>query len=85
MPDSFRTEQLYRSHSEKALDAHRGYLQTSLSENPLARKPNYNFEKRSKELSRQAKRDSKREEKLRRKREAETEPAPPAQPPVETE
>jgi hypothetical protein len=37
----------------------------------LPRKPNYNFEKRSKELSRQAKKDAKQEEKLRRKREAE--------------
>lgn len=37
----------------------------------MPRKPNYNFEKRSKELSRQAKKDAKQEEKLRRKREAE--------------
>jgi len=36
----------------------------------LARKPNYNFEKRNKELTRQAKKDAKREEKLRRKQEA---------------
>jgi hypothetical protein len=43
----------------------------------LARKPNFNFEKRSKELSRQAKKDRKAEEKLRRKREAEAAASPP--------
>jgi hypothetical protein len=47
----------------------------------LARKPNYNFEKRKKEDDRKAKRDAKRDEK-RRKREALTaepeQPTPPA-------
>jgi hypothetical protein len=47
----------------------------------LARKPNYNFEKRSKELARQQKKDAKLEEKERRKREAEAE-APPASEPA---
>lgn len=42
----------------------------------MPRKPNYNFEKRSKELSRQAKKDAKLEEKLRRKREAELQTPP---------
>ena len=36
---------------------------------PVAKKPNYDFEKRKKELDRKAKKDSKREERLRRKRE----------------
>ena len=35
----------------------------------MARKPNYDFEKRKKELDRKAKKDAKKEEKLRRKRE----------------
>ena len=35
----------------------------------MARKPNYNFEKRNKELARQAKKEAKREEKQRRKQE----------------
>jgi hypothetical protein len=35
----------------------------------LARKPNYDFEKRKKEQERKQKQDAKREEKLRRKRE----------------
>lgn len=40
------------------------------SESPhLARKPNYDFEKRKKEQERKQKQDAKREEKLRRKRE----------------
>ncbi|MEX2155184.1 MAG: serine hydrolase [Gemmatimonadaceae bacterium] len=63
-------------------------LNMSLSEAlTLARKPNFNFEKRSKELARQAKRDRKEEEKLRRKREAEAEnqPAPPADPNADVE
>ena len=38
----------------------------------MARKPNYNFEKRNKELARQAKKDAKREEKQRRKQEGGT-------------
>jgi hypothetical protein len=45
----------------------------------LARKPNYNFEKRSKELARQAKKDAKREEKLRRKQEGEPETPQPTE------
>jgi hypothetical protein len=49
----------------------------------LPRKPNYNFEKRSKELKRQAKNDAKREEKLRRQRDAETEAVPPSSDPAE--
>ena len=44
-------------------------------ERHLARKPNYNFEKRRKELDRQAKKDAKREEKLRRKAEPLATPA----------
>ena len=35
----------------------------------LARKPNYDFEKRRKEMDRQAKKEAKREERARRKRE----------------
>ena len=35
----------------------------------MARKPNYDFEKRKKELDRKAKQDAKQEEKARRKRE----------------
>jgi hypothetical protein len=35
----------------------------------LARKPNYDFEKRRKELDRKAKKDAKREERLQRKSE----------------
>lgn len=49
----------------------------------MARKPNYDFEKRRKELDRKAKKDAKREDRLRRKREGtadvpEEEPPPPA-------
>ena len=35
----------------------------------MARKPNYDFEKRRKEQERRAKKDAKREDRLRRKRE----------------
>lgn len=35
----------------------------------MARKPNYDFEKRRKEMDRKAKKDAKRDEKLRRKEE----------------
>ena len=35
----------------------------------MARKPNYDFEKRRKELDRKAKKDAKREERLQRKSE----------------
>jgi hypothetical protein len=40
----------------------------------LARKPNYDFEKRRKEMDRQAKKDAKREERQRRKEAGEPEP-----------
>ena len=45
----------------------------------MARKPNYGFEKRKKELDRKTKKDAKREERLRRSREgtAETPEQPP--------
>jgi hypothetical protein len=47
------------------------YLEsTTGAESPhLARKPNYDFEKRRKELDRKAKKDAKREERLQRKQE----------------
>jgi hypothetical protein len=38
----------------------------------LARKPNYDFEKRRKEIERKAKKDAKREERLNRRREGAT-------------
>jgi hypothetical protein len=38
----------------------------------MARKPNYNFEKRRKELDRKAKRDARREERRERKEEGTT-------------
>lgn len=41
----------------------------------LARKPNYDFEKRRKELERKAKKDAKREDRLQRKREGNSEDA----------
>jgi hypothetical protein len=47
----------------------------------LARKPNYGFEKRKKEMDRKAKKDAKREDRRRRREEARPEdagvPAPP--------
>ena len=47
----------------------------------LARKPNYDFEKRRKEMDRKAKKDAKREDKARRKSEgASEEPADPTAP-----
>lgn len=48
----------------------RHYLEcTTGAESPhLARKPNYDFEKRRKELDRKAKKDAKREERLQRKK-----------------
>ena len=56
----------------------------------MARKPNYGYEKRKKEVDRKAKKDAKREQRLQRKREgaaAETEeptpPAPEGSPPSE--
>jgi hypothetical protein len=54
---------------------------------PLARKPNYSFEKRKKELDRKAKKDAKREDRRRRREEGQPEdgdvpglPAPPEDP-----
>lgn len=47
---------------------------------PLARKPNYSFEKRRKEMDRKAKKDARREEKLRRKQEGEADDAAPPDP-----
>lgn len=45
-------------------------MRTTGAESPhLARKPNYDFEKRRKELDRKAKKEAKAEEKLRRKQE----------------
>jgi hypothetical protein len=46
----------------------------------LARKPNYDFEKRRKEMDRKAKKDAKRDEKLRRKEAGMTDDAYPAEP-----
>ena len=48
-----------------------GHLSSLTGAEPphLARKPNYDFEKRRKELDRQAKKEAKREEKARRKSE----------------
>ena len=37
----------------------------------MARKPNYDFEKRKKEMDRKAKKDAKREDRLKRSREEE--------------
>jgi hypothetical protein len=39
----------------------------------LARKPNYSFEKRKKEMDRKAKKDAKREDRRRRREEGQTE------------
>jgi hypothetical protein len=41
-------------------------------EDPVARKPNYGFEKRKKETDRKAKKDAKREQRLQRRREGAT-------------
>lgn len=43
---------------------------TGVEPPPLARKPNYDFEKRRKEMERKAKKDAKREERLQRTRDA---------------
>ena len=40
---------------------------------PLARKPNYGFEKRKKEMDRKAKKDAKREDRQRRREEGQPE------------
>lgn len=49
----------------------------------MARKPNYGFEKRKKEMDRKAKKDAKREDRLQRRREGATaepeQPVPPTQ------
>jgi hypothetical protein len=55
----------------------------------MPRKPNYNFEKRQKELARQQKRDAKRQEKRDRKQterepESESPPPDPAAPPPQS-
>lgn len=49
----------------------RNHLESTTGAEPphLARKPNYDFEKRRKELDRKAKKDAKREERLQRKQE----------------
>lgn len=45
----------------------------------MARKPNYDYEKRKKELDRKAKKEAKREDRLQRQRDrASVEPAEPA-------
>jgi hypothetical protein len=44
----------------------------------MARKPNYDFEKRKKEMDRKAKKDAKREDRLQRQRSEAEEPQPPA-------
>jgi hypothetical protein len=48
----------------------------------LARKPNYGFEKRKKEMDRKAKKDAKREDRQRRRDEAQPED-PNAPPPLD--
>ena len=52
------------------MPAHHHLESTTGAEPPdLARKPNYDFEKRRKEIDRKAKKDAKREERLQRKKE----------------
>jgi hypothetical protein len=56
----------------------------------MPKKPNYNFEKRQKEMARQQKRDAKLQEKRERKQserspESDSTPTDPAAPPVATE
>ena len=51
----------------------------------LARKPNYGFEKRKKELDRKAKKDAKREDRRRREEEARGEETGESPPPADTE
>jgi hypothetical protein len=41
---------------------------TTPAEQPLAKKPNYDYEKRRKELERKQKKDAKREDRLQRRR-----------------
>lgn len=45
----------------------RAWPRSSFPTCPVARKPNYNFEKRKKELARQEKKEAKREERQRRR------------------
>jgi len=52
---------------------------------PLARKPNYGFEKRKKEMDRKAKKDAKREDRRRREEEARGEESGESLPPAESE
>jgi hypothetical protein len=49
----------------------------------LARKPNYGFEKRKKELDRKAKKDAKREERQRRREEGAPDDTTPVESPAE--
>jgi hypothetical protein len=57
---------------------------TTGAESPaLAKKPNYGFEKRKKELDRKARKDAKREDRRRRGEEERTEDLGVAQPPAE--
>ena len=50
---------------------------TGVDLRPLARKPNYGFEKRKKELDRKAKKDAKREDRRRREEQASDDPSRP--------
>ena len=52
------------------------YRTTGVDLRPLARKPNYGFEKRKKELDRKAKKDAKREDRRRREERASEDGAP---------
>jgi hypothetical protein len=45
----------------------------------MARKPNYDFEKRKKEMDRKAKKDAKREDRLQRSRDEAAENQPPVE------
>ena len=51
----------------------------------MARKPNYGFEKRKKEMDRKAKKDAKREDRRRREEEARAEDTGESAPPVDRE
>ena len=53
------------------------YRTTGVDLRPLARKPNYGFEKRKKELDRKAKKDAKREDRRRREERASEDGAAP--------
>jgi hypothetical protein len=53
------------------------YRTTGVDLRPLARKPNYGFEKRKKELDRKAKKDAKREDRRRREERASDDGAAP--------